>query len=154
MLTSNDKVEILHITNLLDQHFKIKNLGALTYFLGLEVARNNFGIHLSQRKDTIDLLHETGMQNCAPMPTPMTHSSRLSITEGTPLNDDEASAYRKPIGRLIYLTNTRPDIAFSVHNLSQFVSAPTNNHNQVAFRILRYLKGNPGSGILAIAPCI
>ena len=147
VLTGNDKAEILHITNLLDQHFKIKNLGDLTYFLGLEVAHNSSGIHLSQRKYTIDLLHETGMQNCSPMPTPMAHSSRLSITEGTPLNGDEASAYRRLIGRLIYLTNTRPDIAFSVHNLSQFVSAPTNNHNQAAFRILRYLKGNPGFGI-------
>jgi len=48
---------------------------------------------------------------------------------------------------LIYLTNTRPDIAFNVHNLSQFVSAPTHNHQQAALRILRYLKGNPRSGI-------
>ena len=147
MLNGNDKAGILHITNLLDQHFKIKNLGALTYFLGLEVACNSSGIHLSQRKYIIHLLHETGMHDYTPMPTPMAHSSQLSITKGTPLTDEEASAYCRLIGRLVYLTNTRPDIAFSVHNLSQCVSAPTSNHNQVAFRILRYLKGNPGSGI-------
>lgn len=73
------------------------------------------------------------------MPTPMAHSSRLSTTEGIPLNDEEASTYRKLIGLLIYLTNTRPDIAFSVHNLNQFVYAPNNNHHQTALRILRYL---------------
>jgi len=156
VLTGNDKAEILHITNMLDQHFKINNLGALTYFLSLKVARNSSGIHLSQIKYTIDLLHETGMQDCAHMPTPMAHSSQLSITEGTSLIDEEASAYRRLIERLIYLTNTRPDIAFSVHNLSQFVSAPTSNHNQAAFCILRYLKGILDLVFFysAIAPCI
>jgi len=147
VLTGNDKAEILRITNLLDQHFKIKNLGDLTYFLGFEVARNSSKIHLSQRKYTIDLLHEMDIQDCAHMPTPMAHTSRISTTKGTPLNDEEASTYCKLIGRLIYLTNTRPDIAFSVHNLSRFVSAPTNNHHQAFFRILKYLKGNLGSGI-------
>ena len=132
---------------MLDQNFKIKNLGDLTYFLGLKVARNNSRIHLSQRKYTINLLHETGMQDCAPMPTPMTHSSHLSSIEGIPLNRDETSAYRKLIGWLIYLTNTRPDIAFNINNLSQFVSAPTKFHQQAAFKILRYLKSNPGFGI-------
>ncbi|XP_068503601.1 uncharacterized mitochondrial protein AtMg00810-like [Phaseolus vulgaris] len=146
VLTANDKAEITYITHVLDQHFKIKNLGNLTYFLGLEVAHNSSRIHLSQRKYTIDLLYETSMQDCAPMPTPMKHSSRLSTTDGTPLNDEEASAFRR-IGRLIYLTNTRPDISCSVHNLNQFVSAPTNNHHQVALCILRYLKGNLGFGI-------
>jgi len=98
VLTRNDHAEILNITNMLDQNFKIKNLGDLTYFLGLKVARNNSRIHLSQRKYTINLLHETGMQDCAPMPTPMTHSSHLSSIEGIPLNRDETSAYRKLIG--------------------------------------------------------
>jgi len=147
VLTGNDCAEILNITNMLDQTFKIKNLGDLTYFLGLEVARNNSEIHLSQRKYTIDLLHEMDMQDCAPMPTPMTHSSRLSSIEAIPLNEDKTSTYHRLIGRLIYLTNTRPGIAFSVNNLSQFDSAPTKFDQQATFRILRYLKGNPGYGI-------
>jgi len=82
ILTGNNFEEITHITTLLHQHFKIKNLGDLTFFLGLEVARNNTSIHLSQRKYTMDLLHETGMLDCAPVPTPMVHSSQLSSTQG------------------------------------------------------------------------
>jgi len=82
VLTRNNTEEITHITTLLHQHFKIKNLGDLTFFLGLEVARNNTGIHLSQRKYTMDLLHETRMLECAPVPTPMVHSSPPSSTQG------------------------------------------------------------------------
>jgi len=87
------------------------------------------------------------MINSAPMPTPMVHSSRLSSSAGTQLTDIETSAYRRLIGKLIYLTNTRPDIAFAVNNLSQFISSPTNLHQQAAFRLLRYLKGNLGNEI-------
>ena len=98
------------------------------FFLGLEVARNSNGIHLSQRKYTFDLLHETRMLDCAPFSTPMVHSLRLSSEQGLLLNKEDSSSYRRLIGRLIYLTNTRPDISFSVNKLSQFVSAPTSTH--------------------------
>jgi len=89
VLAGNDNEEIAHITKLLDQQFKIKNLGDLTYFLELEVAHNKSSLHISQRKYTLDLLHETRMLNCAPMPTPMPHSSRLSSTNNIKLNEEE-----------------------------------------------------------------
>jgi len=75
VLTSNASEEIIHITTMLNQHFKIKNLDDLTFFLGLEVAHNSAGIHLSQGKYTMDLLHETKMLDCAPVLTPMVHST-------------------------------------------------------------------------------
>ncbi|WVY91439.1 hypothetical protein V8G54_036953 [Vigna mungo] len=139
--------QIQQITTSLDSLFQIKNLGDLTYFLGIEVARNNSGIHLCQHKYTLDLLTEAGMINCAPMSTPMVHSSRLT-SQVDLLNDVDASSYRRLIDRLIYLTTTRPDITFSVNNLNQFVSSPTTLHQQAAYRILRYLKGSPGNNIL------
>ena len=77
----------------------------------------------------------------------MTHTSRLSPDQGSPLDADVTSQYRRLIGRLIYLTNTRPDIAFAVHNLSQFISAPTTHHQQAVSCLLRYLKGTPGEGL-------
>ena len=116
----------------------------MIYFLGIEVARNATSIHLSQRKYILDLLKDIGMLGCAPAPTPMLHNVKLSTTKGTPLGDAESSAYRR---HLIYLTNTWPDISFSVNHLSQFVSHPTSEHHQAAMRILRFLKRTSGTGI-------
>lgn len=66
VITSNDAKKISQITHLLDQYFKIKNLKDLIYGLGHEVTRNYTSIHLSQHKYTLDLLHDTGMLDCAP----------------------------------------------------------------------------------------
>jgi len=147
ILTWNNPMEISAITSLLHNFFHIKNLGDLNYFLGIEVTRNATGIHLSQHKYVLDLLKDTGMLGCSPTPTPMLHTVKLSTTKGTPLGDAESTAYRRLIGRLIYLTNTRPDISFSINHLSQFVSHPTSEHHQVAMCILRYLKRTPGTCI-------
>jgi len=146
VLTRNNLAEINQITTLLPQHLCIKNLGDLTYFLGLEIARNNTGIHLSQQKYTLDLLTETGMLACAPSLTPM-HTLRLTVDKREWLNEEKATSYRRLVGRLIYLTNTRPDIAYAVNHLSHFVSTPTNIHSQVALHVLKYLKASPGAGL-------
>ena len=87
------------------------------------------------------------MLDYAPVPTPMIHSSRLKSSEGTLLSEKDSSTYRRLIGKLIYITNTRPDITFSVNNLSHILSSPTKAHQQAIFRVLLYLKGNSGSGI-------
>ncbi|XP_022008132.1 secreted RxLR effector protein 161-like [Helianthus annuus] len=67
-------------------------------------------------------------------------------------NDEEVQAdanqYRRLVGRLLYLQATRPDITYSVNVLSQFVGDPRANHMEAAMRVLRYLKGTPGQGIL------
>jgi len=97
VLTSDDNEEITAMTASLDHHFKIINLGNLTYFLGLEVACNNTSLYLSQRKYTFDLLQETRMLDSTPMPTPMAHSSRLSSSEGTKLNPEENFTHRRLI---------------------------------------------------------
>jgi len=144
IVTGSDPDEIQLITSLLDQKFKLKNLVNLTYFLGFEIARSHLGINLSQRKYTMDLLCETGMLNSSPISTPMNFSTKLHAY-GEPVTDP--SAYRRLIEKLIYLTNTRPDITYAINQLSQYVSAPTKDHHQVAYRVLRYLKGTVGQGI-------
>ncbi|XP_014521521.1 uncharacterized protein LOC106778120 [Vigna radiata var. radiata] len=131
VLGGNNATEIQHITSSLDILFHIKKLGDPSYFLELEVTQNSSGIHLSQHKYTLDLLTEAGMLYCAPMPTPMAHSSSLT-SQGDLLNDEDVSSFRRLIGRLINLTNTKPDITFSVNNLNQFVSSPTTLHQQAA----------------------
>lgn len=71
---------------------------------------------------------------------------KLTPTKGTALPNPQP--YQRLVGKLIYLTVTRPDIAFPVHILSQYMHQPTNVHMQTAKRLLRYLVANPGQGIL------
>lgn len=122
ILTGNSPIEITTIKQLLHQQFRIKDLGKLKYFLGLEVSRTSKGIHICQRKYALDILFEWGALASKPCSTPMIKSNQLLYDSDAALYDP--TAYRRLIGCLLYLTTTRPDISFAVQNLSQFIQAP------------------------------
>lgn len=107
------------------------------------------GIYLSQRKYALELLEEFGHLGSRPSKTPMEQNLKLSKMDQEPLTD--AARYRRLVGRLLYLTVTRPDITYSVQILSQFLDKPRQPHYLAATRVLRYLKNNPGQGILLSA---
>ncbi|KAJ0458377.1 putative RNA-directed DNA polymerase [Helianthus annuus] len=86
------------------------------------------------------------MEGCRPSAFPIEQNIKLVMDDKEPKVD--AGQYRRLIGRLLYLQATRPDIAYSVNTLSQFVSDPRQNHMDALSRILRYLKATPGQGIL------
>jgi hypothetical protein len=75
----------------------------------------------------------------------MDPSNRLHHDDSEPHTD--VTEYRALVGKLLYLTSTRPDIAFPVQQLSQFLDSPTATHFKAAHKVLRYLKGNPGTGL-------
>jgi hypothetical protein len=145
VLTGNDFSEIQLVKSFLNDKFKIKDLGQLRYFLGLEVARSTSGIMLNQRNYTLELLSDTGMLAAKPSLTPYDLSLKLHCTESEYF--DDVTQYRRLVGRLIYLTTTRPDIAFAVQQLSQHVSKPRHVHYKAATRILQYLKSCPAQGL-------
>nr|KYP46112.1 Retrovirus-related Pol polyprotein from transposon TNT 1-94 [Cajanus cajan] len=135
---------------LLGQHlakeFEIKTLRKLKYFLGIKVAHSKKGIFISQQKYITNLLKEIGKTACKLASTPIDPNLKLGNAEEDTAVDKEV--YQRLVGRLIYLSHTRPDVAFAVSLVSQFMHQPKEVHLQAALRIVQYLKGTPGKGIL------
>ncbi|KAG7594818.1 Reverse transcriptase RNA-dependent DNA polymerase [Arabidopsis thaliana x Arabidopsis arenosa] len=146
MIASNDDTGVENLKQLLRSEFKIKDLGPARFFLGLEIARSAAGISVCQRKYAQNLLEDACLLGCKPSSIPMDPNLYLTKDMGTPLSNP--TSYRELIGRLLYLTITRPDITFAVHQLSQFLSSPTDIHLQAAHKVLRYIKANPGQGLM------
>ncbi|GJY49404.1 retrovirus-related pol polyprotein from transposon TNT 1-94 [Tanacetum coccineum] len=145
LITGKFTVEIQTLKQSLDQQFTIKDLGLAKYFLGIELCKTNAGMHLNQRKYILDLLTDAGLTAVKPSSFPLPTQIKLSLDKGTPLSD--AGSYRRFVGRLLYLTMTRPDISYVVQHLSQFVSAPKDVHMQAAIHLLKYLKWSISKGL-------
>jgi hypothetical protein len=88
------------------------------------------------------------MQNCKAIHTPLPADEKLSLFDGDPLISNDATNYHSVVGTLQYLTLTRPDISFSVNKVCQLLHDPTMAHWSAVKRILRYLHGMCGLGIL------
>ena len=116
LLTGNNPTCVDNLKKLLDAKFGLKYLGSLRYFLGLKVARTDTGISLNQRKYALEILKDTRFIGSKPVKFPMKQNLRLSKYEGKPFANP--TQFRRLIGRLLYLTLTRPDITYAIHRLS------------------------------------
>ncbi|KAK3002615.1 hypothetical protein RJ639_022178 [Escallonia herrerae] len=146
IVTGNDSDEKEALRKYLAKEFEIKDLGKLKYFLGIEVARSKEGIFVSQQKYVLDLLEETGKLGCRPSDTPIEPNHRLAeFMEGEPTHK---GMYQRLVGKLIYLSHTRPGIAYAVSVVSQFMQNPKDVHLHAVYKILQYLKSSPGRRIL------
>lgn len=125
--------------------FKIKSLGDFRYFLGLEVAWSQGGIHVCQRKYALDILANSGFLGVRPVKLPMDQNFKFSKDTGSPLSD--TSLYRRLVEHLLYLTITRQDLCYSTQVLSQFMDSPTISHLHTVHKILLYVKRALGQGL-------
>ncbi|XP_031250278.1 uncharacterized protein LOC116108144 [Pistacia vera] len=146
LVIGNDSKLISSLVANLNSKFALKTLGTVQYFLGFEVKRNDFGLLLSQTKYAHDLLLKAGMADSKPCSTPMATGLRLGKEDSKVF--EQPTLYRSVIGGLQYLTLSRPDLAFVVNKLSQFLQQPIEAHWTACKKILRYVKGTLQHGIL------
>ena len=145
VVTGSDQEAISRVKKLLHSTFHMKDLGQLTYFLGLEVKYQPQGIFVTQHKYIQDLIHLAGLTNATTADTPMEVNVKYKRDEGELLQDP--TSYRKLVGSLIYLTITRPDVSFAVHTVSKFMHTPRHFHLAAVHRIIRYLIGTSTRGL-------
>ncbi|KAG8482872.1 hypothetical protein CXB51_023953 [Gossypium anomalum] len=160
LITGNAIEMIDELKRVLHSSFKMKDLGKLKFFLGIVIVRSNRGIILSQRKYALELIADVGFGEAKPASTPLEQNKRFTTAEYDDFvvlrgcNDElmqDVSMYQRLMGRLLYLTNTRPDISYAVQHLSQFMQKPKKSHYEAALRIVRYIKKSPGQGIFLSA---
>ena len=145
IITGDDISGIQEPKDFLSQNFKMKDLGHLSYFLGLEITSFDDGFYLTQAKYTSDLLSQAGLTDQKIVDTPIELNACLTPSSGELLSDP--TLYRQLVGSLVYLTVTRPNISYAVHQVSQFMSAPRSTHYVAILHILRYLKGTLFHGL-------
>ncbi|XP_056698539.1 secreted RxLR effector protein 161-like [Spinacia oleracea] len=92
-----------------------------------------------------DILLDDGMEDCIAAPAPLSCGLKLTTDEGVLLT--EPDVYRRLVGRLLYLSITRPDLSYSVQHLSLFVNSPRVPHLRAALHVLKYLKGTIDEGL-------
>ena len=127
IVTGNSQKKIDDIVSNLNTLFAQKDMGPLRYFLGIEVTKiDSGGLLLCQAKYAQDLLIKAKMESCKPYSTLVPSSLKLSTRDGTPFEDPSLS--RSIVGCLQYITITRPELAYCVKCVCQFMQALLNTH--------------------------
>nr|XP_016508857.1 PREDICTED: uncharacterized mitochondrial protein AtMg00810-like [Nicotiana tabacum] len=121
----------------LKSEFSMNDLGLINFFLGISVTSRDGGYFICQSKYIKDLLGRANLLSSKPVTSPISPKSIHNSSDSSPFSD--ATLYRSLVGGLQYLTFTRPDIAFAVNRVSQFMHSPSVTHFTAVKRILRYL---------------
>ena len=104
----------------------MSDLGALSYYLSIEVRQGKEELTLDQSAYALKLLERSGMAECKPCVTPM--EERLKLTKASTTAKVDATLYRSIVGGLCYLVHTRPDITFAMGYVSRFIEDPREDH--------------------------
>ena len=145
IITSSHEERISHTQELLSREFEMTDLGLMHFCLGIEVWQGPDNIFISRTKYVREILKAFRMTECKDVGTPMEVDLKLSVEDTSAVVDERL--YRKLVGSLIFLCNTRPDINFAVGVLSRFSNKPRENHWNAGMRIFRYIRGTQEYGI-------
>ncbi|KAG7589577.1 GAG-pre-integrase domain [Arabidopsis suecica] len=144
-ITGNNSDTLATLLLELNKRFRMKDMGKLNYFLGIQAQFHSGGLFLSQQKYAEDLLAVAGMLDCAPMPTPL--PLQLNKVPNQEDKFENPTYFRSLAGKLQYLTLTRPDIQYAVNFVCQKMHMPTVSDFHLLKRIIRYIKGTITMGI-------
>ena len=147
LITGSNPPQVHHIISQLSSHFALRDLGDISYFLGIEVTRLPHVLHLNQQRYIHQLLERADLLGAKSASTLGALGKLLSATNGEPLSALDATHYHNLVGALQYITLTRPEISFVVNRACQYMAHPTTSHLQAAKCILRYLKGTTTRGL-------
>ncbi|KAL5790174.1 hypothetical protein ACOSQ2_005062 [Xanthoceras sorbifolium] len=145
IIIGDDFAGIRSLQHFLSQHFEMKDLSTLSYFLGLKVTSSSNGYHLSQVKFASNLLTKASITDNKTVSTPLEYNVKLTLLDSEPISN--ATHYRQLVGSLIYLTVTRSDISHVVGMVSKFMHALRFVHYAAILRILRHIKGTLYHGL-------
>ena len=124
-------------------NFKMKDMGVLSNFLGIQFSFANGNITMSQKKYSLKVLDKFNMSECKPKSIPCDASVNKFIMHDKSPELADPTLYRAIVGCLIYLmVATRSDISYTVTKLSQYMVKPTKGHLSLAKHVLRYIKGS------------
>lgn len=145
LITGNASSKIDEVKAQLSHKYKMKDLGKVTRYVGIDFVDTNNGMFIHQFAYCQSLLKDFDMQDCKGAAIPLPEG--LDVSGATSSPEVEITHYCQLVGKLIYLTNTRPDLAYAVGILSRFMSAPQQNHLDAARHVLRYIKSTSDFGL-------
>lgn len=144
--------KIKEVKEQLSLQFKMKDLGRLSLFLGMQLVQRDNYLFLTQRHYLRRILEKYNMDDCNAVTTPVPAGAKLVALQvdkdGNAVGIKDHDAYRTLVGSLLYAsTHTRPDIAWAVGLLSRYLQAPGATHWSIAKHLLRYIKGTLDYGL-------
>ncbi|KAI0500262.1 hypothetical protein KFK09_018472 [Dendrobium nobile] len=145
LITGNDNKAIHNTLTILGNKFAMKNLGEAHNFLGIKIDRYAQHFFLSQQNYALSIIKSANLSKCNKLSNPSCTKLPVDIQPDEHLSDP--TTYRQITGSLQYLTLTRPDIAYSVNQLSQHMHQLEPQHVYLLKRLLRYLQGTSDFGI-------
>src|SRR6266487_261536 len=137
---------VQHFVQQMQSEFEMSLVGELTYFLGLQVKKMEDTIFISQSKYAKNIVKKFGMDKASHKRTPA--ATHLKLTKDEKGVDVDQSQYRSMIGSLLYLTASRPDIAFAVGVCARYQATPKMSHLTQVKRVLKYVSGTCNYGIM------